>query len=42
MRSIVLIGHDFRKYLEVLQLLDFDLDTSIVSILDAGKIFSTT
>lgn len=34
------MGHDFRNDLKVLNLLDFDLRTSIVGILDTGKIVS--
>lgn len=39
-RNTVLIGHDVANDLEVLQLLHFDLHTSIVGILDTGKIVS--
>ncbi|KAF6237285.1 hypothetical protein HO173_004754 [Letharia columbiana] len=41
-RSIVLVGHEFRNDLKVLQLLRFDLHTSIVGLPDTGKIVSTT
>ena len=39
-RNIILVGHDIRNDLQVLQLLDFDLHTSIGGILDLGKIAS--
>ena len=37
-RDIALIGHDFKHDLHILQLLKFDLHTSIVRILDTQKI----
>jgi DNA polymerase III epsilon subunit-like protein len=37
-RNIVLIGHDIRNELNVLQVLKFDLHTSIVGILDIQRI----
>lgn len=40
-RSILLVGHEFRNDLKVLQLLHFALHTSIVCIPDTGKIVST-
>lgn len=39
-RNIVLVGHGFWHDLRVLKLLNFDLHTSIVGILDTGKIAS--
>lgn len=39
-RNIILVGHDFRHDLQVLQLLDFNLHTSIGGILDTGRIAS--
>ena len=39
-RNIVLVGHDIANDLKVLQLLHFDRHTSIVGILDTGKIVS--
>ena len=39
-RNIILVGHDIRNDLQVLQLLDFDLHTSIGGILDVGRIAS--
>ena len=39
-RNIILVGHDIRNDLQVLQLLDFNLRTSIEGILDLGKIAS--
>ncbi len=39
-RNIILVGHDIRNDLQVLQLLDFNLHTSIRGILDLGKIAS--
>jgi hypothetical protein len=39
-RNIALIGHDFKHDLHVLQILKFDLQTSIVGILDIQKIAS--
>jgi DNA polymerase III alpha subunit (gram-positive type) len=39
-RNIALIGHDFTHDLHVLQILKFDLQTSIVGILDTQKIAS--
>ncbi|CAD6564924.1 MAG: hypothetical protein ASARMPREDX12_004504 [Alectoria sarmentosa] len=39
-RNIVLVGHGFWHDLRVLKLLNFDLHTSIVGILDTGKIVS--
>ncbi len=40
-RNIVLVGHDVVNDLKILQLLHFDLHTSIVGILDTRKIVST-
>ena len=39
-RNIILVGHDIRNDLHVLQLLDFNLHTSIGGILDLGRIAS--
>lgn len=39
-RNIILVGHDIRNDLQVLQLLDFNLHTSIGGILDVGRIAS--
>ena len=39
-RNIILVGHDIRNDLRVLQLLGFDLHTSIGGILDLGRIVS--
>lgn len=39
-RNIILVGHDIRNDLQVLQLLDFNLHTSIRGILDVGRIAS--
>jgi hypothetical protein len=39
-RNIALIGHDFKHDLHILQILKFDLQTSIVGILDTQKIAS--
>ena len=39
-RNIALIGHDFKHDLHVLQILKFDLQTSIFGILDTQKIAS--
>ena len=41
-RNIILVGHDIRNDLRVLQLLDFDLHTSIGGILDVRRIVSKT
>lgn len=40
-RNIVLLGHDVANDLKILQLLHFDLHTSIVGTLDTGRIVST-
>ena len=40
-RNIVLVGHNVVIDLKILQLLHFDRHTSIVGILDTGKIVST-
>lgn len=39
-RNIILVGHEFKNDLQVLQLLDFNLHTSIRGILDVGRIAS--
>ena len=39
-RNVILVGHEMRNDLQVLQLLDFNLQTSIRGILDLGKISS--
>lgn len=36
-RNIILVGHNLRNDLQILQLLDFNLQTSLEGILDVGK-----